>query len=1169
MKEQNKLLTTAMLLGLILVPSYGASELDVNKLEQQNIEASSGYSSRLVAGPSQIGNQNTTAIGTNTFVEANEKTEDEFQSIDDLSKTNDKFYSIEDLNTDIVKEVIDNVKISESIRPMTKEQASQLGYEQTITFNGADWNISAENEAKITTKNTNGANSVVIENYGLYYNFNTLDYAPVDLEFTIDYIDYWNTTAVNKGLDFRYTNGSIALSNYNTDEIQITTHYTRNDTGKEVNVPIIYNMTDMDAGVSMGFKEEDILGYGAYYVNGSKSSNSSLGDYTTENDVVTDGTKGGDVWNYESYLSYVSSVYSKSEGGGTFYNSGDRADYNDSTALTDSSGNLTAKERGWNRLKYREKNGFITIQDMWGANSNGTYGDGGKSYTMKTNGKESKFTTVLNSNFTFTLNFSNALMNIPISNAGATQTISLKPYAFEGSTLIQKSITDANEDEVIQNGENIKYTIDVYNPDPFESVQNVEVRDSMLEDTPSYLTYNNDLNITGYDNEGNEYSVASSGEITDGTLVLDELQKYSYAEITYTMKASDELSRLDSDLVNIDNVATDDGSNPKSICTDELELIECDSTITPIQPDPVITKLVTDENDDMLADVGETLSYTVKVDNQNDVSINSILIRDSMFENELPYYLEMNNINVIGNDFDVETSGDLSKGNFIINEIPANSSVDITYDLTLTTLPNPEEVQSINNIATDNGENPEVCEEEDKGKDCDSTITPINPKTIISKSVSDESGDGILQNDEILRYTITVQNQYKLSATNVIIRDSLLENLPEYVDYNNNPTVEGSKFDVETTGDLSKGDFSINEIPGKSSVKLIYELKVNDIPEDVESLLNIVTDNGEDPEVCEDEDKGKDCDEAIIPTEPNTLINKSVVDDNKDGIVQDNEVLTYKINVANESKITAKNVIVRDSLLENLPEYVTIEEEPIATGSKFDVKTTGDLTSGDFTIGEIPAKSNVVITYSLKVDEVPEDIESILNIVTDNGEDPLVCKDEDKGKDCDEAVIPIHAETLIEKSVTDENEDGVVQEGEVLNYLITVTNPTGNNISDVNVRDSLLEDLPEYLTYNEDLKINPTETKSSGDLSKGDFTLETVEANSVVEISYSLTANEVPKKINEVVNIVTDNGDDPEVCKEESQGIDCDTATIPKEKIRLITVKEEEEDTPSMPHTGM
>lgn len=1021
-----------------------------------------------------------------------------------------------------------------------------------VELKGNGWVESEKDDAMILNSDSfTGDEQVVYKDVATYYDPEIGDLRKLDMTFDIT---GYNRSTMSKSDDIDYlmiynqgSNAKIRKIDQKNNDVSFDLSFHDSETGELItnrNVEMLWE--DMDANAHISYETNSLTEIIAPYAETVNTGITDLSNpylYMGLDDMINispeilnlrNSIYGTSGLTSESFKDYRLGAYDNADGQTIIF---DR--WNSGANFSDA---------GLEEFKYKLDETYQSMPQV-AVNSASTYiqNSPGQNFTVVANlGDDGKLSLTLGNAYEFS------------HKADQGNTVYLASPSI-ANTKVSKSITDSDNNNVAENGDTLIYTLDIENQSDTTVAYMTHIKDSLIESVPIGLSFNDDVSIDNGE---------LVGDTSTGNFYIKEIDPSAKVEITYSFTVNDINAYLQSGENIIDNIATDNGAEPL-VCDEIDNGIDCGEAIINPNGYTDITKSVLDENEDGIFQVGEILKYDIHLENNSGYDAYNVLVRDSIFENELPSYLEISNIEINTSGFNIETTGDLQSGDLIIESVPSGESLDITYLLKLTEQPDDEEVVSITNIVTDNGKNPETCDDINNGLDCDETITPIEPEAIINKSVSDENGDGIVQDNEVLTYEINVINENKLPTTNIAIRDSLLEDLPEYVDFNNNPTVEGSKFDVETSGDLSNGDFSIKEIPGKSSVKIIYDLKVNDIPEDVESLLNIVTDNGEDPEVCEDESKGKECDEAIIPTEPNTVINKSVVDENKDGIVQDNEVLTYKINVINESTVTAKNVIVRDSMLENLQEYVTIEEEATVEGSKFDVKTTGDLTSGDLTILEIPAKSNVVITYSLKVAEVPKDIETILNIVTDNGDDPLVCKDEDKGNDCDEAVIPTHAETLIEKTVTDENEDGIVQDGEVLNYLITVTNPTGNNISDVNVRDSLLENLPEYLTYNEDLKINPTETKSSGDLSKGDFTLETVEANSVIEISYSLTANEFPKKIYEVVNIVTDNGDDPEGCKEESQGIDCDTATIPKEKIRLITVKEEEEDTPSMPHTGM
>lgn len=1068
--------------GAVTLNASELTDFDVNAYEQSvTSEATSNTrDSKLIAGSSEIGNQNTSAIGKNTFVGGDESTEDSFKTLKQLSNSNDKFYAVEDLGTNLVKEVTSNVDVKESIRPMSEAQAAQLGYTQTITFNGSGWEDVTSNSATYTGTTDDGSSSITITNYGLYYSFDSLDYAPVDLTITIDYLDYWNTTALGKGLVFKYNDGNITLTNYYTDEIQLSTHYTRTDNGESVDVPIIYNIADIDSSLSLGFDEDDVLGYGAYYVDPTDAANASLGDYVAENDVPSDGTAGLPTWDYESYFNYVMSIYG---GGATHYHEGDRSDSYAGTALSGASGNFEPAERGWNRLKYIEKNGYITIQDTWGSNSNGYYGNGSNTASMTTDGKESKFTMVLNSNFTFTMNLSNALMNVPVTAKGGAQAISLKPYAFERSTLIHKDITDANDDGVVQNGESIEYTIDVVNPDPFSSVSDVEVRDSMLETTPDYLTYNSDLAVSGSTLDGDTFDVSTTGDITEGNLVVESMPASSVVELTYSMDASDALSRFSDEEISVDNTATDDGSNPKQVCTEALELIECDATVTPVQQDPTISKSVADENGDDLFSVGETLTYTIHVDNPNATSVTKIPVRDSMLESEIPEYFELGDVTVTGNVFDVESTGDLTTGDYMIEEIPGSSSVDISYTLTMLQTPPNDVMQSITNIATDNGEDPNVCEDLDKTKDCDETITIIEPETLINKSVTDENGDGIVSPGETLNYVITVNNDSKISSYDVAVRDSLLEELPEYLTIVSEPVVAGSKTEVTYTGSLLTGDMVIDEVEGKSNVTISYSLKLaDDFSEDV-NVVNIVTDNGDDPTACENE-ASSDCDVTTTPVEGDTVIEKTVeVTHNEDEatsskvssevasedatseadvelsdveIVHEGDDLVYTIAVTNIDPDTpALNVVIRDNMFEVNMNSVDVDPTSVTVTDADGNEIPHTIEGTTLTISSIDGGGVAYVKYNATVSKDALASEIITNIATDNDQDPSICYEANLGVDCSQVDVAMPDADLTEIT-------NVTEVTEVTEVTNVTNNYNSEIVSETPASDPVEDEVPEY-----------------------------------------------------------------------------------------------------------
>lgn len=187
--------------------------------------------------------------------------------------------------------------------------------------------------------------------------------------------------------------------------------------------------------------------------------------------------------------------------------------------------------------------------------------------------------------------------------------------------------------------------------------------------------------------------------------------------------------------------------------------------------------------------------------------------------------------------------------------------------------------------------------------------------------------------------------------------------------------------------------------------------------ESVNELTNTVTDNGEDPVeqgtnspvmcVPNDEDcasvtiesnttsekidrcKG-DEDECSITVEPpktDASITKTQRDSNGNYILEDNELITYTLKVTNTSNDSDDiDVLVRDSLLENLPNYLkVVGDVEVSEGISYH----GSLLEGTFVLERIPLGEVVDITYTLQVDGVlPKNIKYILNIATTDGTSP-------------------------------------------------------------------------------------------------------------------------------------------------------------------------------------
>ncbi len=281
----------------------------------------------------------------------------------------------------------------------------------------------------------------------------------------------------------------------------------------------------------------------------------------------------------------------------------------------------------------------------------------------------------------------------------------------------------------------------------------------------------------------------------------------------------------------------------------------------------------------------------------------------------------------------------------------------------------------------------------------------------------------------------------------------------------------------------------------------------------------------------------------IDPINVPTNISKTASDESGDEIVSVGETVNYQIAVTNPDNLyDAHDVHVRDSLLENTPSYLKYNDDLQVNG---DVKYDGSLSDGSFVITSIKPGQTVTLSYSMTLTKMPE-TEEITNIVTDNNSQPNSCDDALIDIDCDLVTLPIEepGTTVISKTVIDENENGLAQNGEILTYQVLVENKSEHPAFDVVVRDSMLENTPSFVTYNNDLKISPETIKTNGDITKGNLTINKLDKDQSALLTYSVTVNYIPNDLEQIENIVTDNGKQPIVCPTNSQLIDCDQASI-------------------------
>jgi len=328
------------------------------------------------------------------------------------------------------------------------------------------------------------------------------------------------------------------------------------------------------------------------------------------------------------------------------------------------------------------------------------------------------------------------------------------------------------------------------------------------------------------------------------------------------------LTQEDVDNGDVENTAivTGDDPNGTPVTDDDMET-------TPFEQNPglVIEKIGTlvDENQDGIAQVGETISYVFEVSNTGSVTLTNVTVSDPL-------------VTVSGTAIPVLLPGQID-----------NTTFTGLYTLTQADIDN----GNVANTATANGQDPDGNDVTDSSDE--DVPTPQNPGIAIIKNgtLNDANGDGIPQVGESIIYTFIVSNTGNVTLTNVTVNDPLV-------------TVSGGPIAILPVGATDNTTFTG-----------VYQLTIADINNG--SVENTATVSGDDPNgnpITDD-----DLEETPLTPSPNIELLKasSLNDENGNGFTDVGETISYVFTVINTGNTTLTNVTVTDPI-------VTVSGGPIA-----------------------------------------------------------------------------------------------------------------------------------------------------------------------------------------------------------------------------------------------
>ena len=304
-------------------------------------------------------------------------------------------------------------------------------------------------------------------------------------------------------------------------------------------------------------------------------------------------------------------------------------------------------------------------------------------------------------------------------------------------------------------------------------------------------------------------------------------------------------------------------NNATGTATDPTDPDEPKTPVTPGEkedpietPNPSLAVVKTSDKTGVVK-LGETITYTITVTNNGNVTINDIEVTD-------------------------ELTGNTGDNAFTIDRLVVGETKQFTATYTVTE----DDILegTIVNRATAIGKDPRNEEVTGDGEVRVDTEEKDSHLTVSKETTSEPENGEKYALGETINYLITVTNDGNLTLTNVKVTDEL-------------------------TGD----EWTIDELaPGEEETfDASYTIKESDLGK---TVVNVATATGTtpDPDIEKPDVTPGETEDPVEEEKPALAIDKKVVDPKEE--YQIGEVVTYEITVTNIGNVTQKNILVEDQM---------------------------------------------------------------------------------------------------------------------------------------------------------------------------------------------------------------------------------------------------------------
>ena len=699
------------------------------------------------------------------------------------------------------------------------------------------------------------------------------------------------------------------------------------------------------------------------------------------------------------------------------------------------------------------------------------------------------------------------------------------PYITVTKTAV---IEDTNSDEFPSVGDTINYTITVENTGG-ETLSNMTLVDTLTDANASVLSLTTQPTF-----------VSSTLNSEAGTLLIDEIATYS-ASYIITQEAFDSGSILNSVVATATGLAeiaindtSDNGDDTDGNTEDDQTIVEFGSIKV------VKTAVVTDNNNNELNDLGDTIAYTITIQNTGNITLTNPVLVDVLTDSAGNTLVLNSGPTFISSTTGSSQNSILADGILTYSATHQISSVSddtafISNTVTVTAS-SPGYTNDISDIS-DDGDDTDGNTEDDETK----VVLAPDPEMEITKTyvVTDNNNNGLNDLGDGITYTITVKNTGNLNLTGLILNDIL-------TDYNGNvlSLQSGPNF-VSADQSSEAGTLLVGETATFTAFYAIEQTAV-----DNGGVKNTVIGTASSPgytnDVTDTSDDGDDTDgntiddqtEIIITPLPSLEVTKTVVlnDLNSNGFNDIGDRIDFIISVENNGNIILTDLNLLDTFTDHLGNSFTLSDGPTF------VSSTMESLVGTLQAGEI---ANYLASFI--IDQAAVDIGSLNNSVLATASSPGNTDDvtdiSDDGDDADgnieddDTVVDIYSNSLLEvvkiANVTDSNDNKINDIGDIINYTISVTNTGNTNLTGVNLVDTITNSIGTELVLNSSPGfINSSQNSTQGTILIGEtatytasFIINDIAFNSEY-ISNSVTAYASSEGLTDNVTDISDDGDD-------------------------------------------